>query len=101
MYAIRSYYVNVQRNSTVVDRAPLVLDGEDLETLSVSVDGRGLAASEFSVDGNRLVIAEVPDSFTLTTTVRIQPDKNTQLSGFYRSRDGYFTQCEPEGFRLV
>ena len=30
-----------------------------------------------------------------------RPDKNTQLSGLYRSRDGYFTQCEAEGFRRI
>ena len=33
--------------------------------------------------------------------MRIRPDKNTQLSGLYRSRDGYFTQCEPQGFRRI
>ena len=33
--------------------------------------------------------------------MRIQPDANTALSGFYRSRDGYFTQCEAQGFRRI
>jgi aminopeptidase N len=33
--------------------------------------------------------------------VRIQPDGNTRLSGMYRSKDGYFTQCEAQGFRRI
>ncbi len=33
--------------------------------------------------------------------VRIEPDSNTQLSGLYRSKDGYFTQCEAQGFRRI
>jgi aminopeptidase N len=37
----------------------------------------------------------------LQTTVTIKPDENTQLSGLYRSADGYFTQCEAEGFRRI
>ena len=37
----------------------------------------------------------------LETVVRIHPDQNTQLSGLYRSKDGYFTQCEAEGFRRI
>jgi aminopeptidase N len=33
--------------------------------------------------------------------VRIRPDENSQLMGLYTSRDGYFTQCEAEGFRRI
>ncbi len=77
---------------------PLVLDGEELETLSVAVDGEKVA---FSVTPNTLTVADVPDAFTLHTVVRIDPDANTGLSGLYRSRDGYFTQCEAQGFRRI
>ncbi|MCF8151792.1 MAG: aminopeptidase N, partial [Sulfuritalea sp.] len=45
--------------------------------------------------------AALPEAFTLDTCVRIEPDKNTQLSGLYRSKDGYFTQCEAQGFRRI
>jgi len=76
----------------------LVLDGDELETLSVAVDGQKVP---FSVTPNTLTIADVPDAFTLQTVVRIDPDKNTRLSGLYRSRDGYFTQCEAQGFRRI
>ncbi|QEL66432.1 aminopeptidase N [Oryzomicrobium terrae] len=80
---------------------PLVLDGEELETLEVAVDGQVLPASAYRIDAETLTIATVPARFTLRTKVRIQPDANTQLSGFYRSKDGYFTQCEAQGFRRI
>ena len=76
----------------------LVLDGESLETLSVSVDGHPWPALETPTS---LTLADLPDSFTLRTVVRIQPDQNTCLSGLYRSKDGYFTQCEAQGFRRI
>jgi len=76
----------------------LVLDGEDLETLSVAVNG---IDTPFSANATTLSVAEVPDQFTLRTVVRIDPDKNTRLSGLYRSKDGYFTQCEAQGFRRI
>ncbi|MDR1163353.1 MAG: aminopeptidase N [Candidatus Accumulibacter sp.] len=80
---------------------PLVLDGEELETLYVAIDGKELPGSAYRIDGDRLTVDGVPASFVLETRVRIRPDANTRLSGFYRSRDGYFTQCEPEGFRRI
>jgi hypothetical protein len=45
--------------------------------------------------------APLPDAFTLETLVRVEPDHNTQLSGLYKSKDGYFTQCEAQGFRRI
>ena len=86
------------RRNPALAAQPLVLDGDELETLSVAVDGRKVP---FSVTENTLTIADLPEAFTLHTVVRIQPDKNTRLSGFYRSRDGYFTQCEAQGFRRI
>ncbi len=90
-----------RRNPLGNGNPPLVLDGEDLETLAVDLDGQALPAGAYTQSEKQLVIHEAPEHFTLTTKVRIRPDKNTQLSGLYRSRDGYFTQCEPEGFRRI
>jgi aminopeptidase N len=81
--------------------APLVLHGENLELLSVAVDGRVLPASEFRVDDMQLVIAAVPDDFTLETVVRFDPWKNTRLEGLYATKNGLVTQCEAEGFRHI
>jgi len=81
---------------------PLLLNGEEVELESIAVDGRPLAASEYAIAGEQLtVLAELPEQFTLSTVSRIQPDNNTQLSGLYRSKDGYFTQCEAQGFRRI
>jgi aminopeptidase N len=84
-----------------VRKAPLVLDGEDLETLSVAVDGVALLPHDYAQTESTLTLANLPDTFTLQTVVSIEPDKNTRLSGLYRSKDGYFTQCEAQGFRRI
>jgi aminopeptidase N len=94
--------IALRRNPAARDpRAPLVLDGEELQLLAVALDGRSLAPAEYSLDGGRLCVPDVPDAFTLETAVRIEPRKNTQLMGLYASKDGYFTQCEAEGFRRI
>src|SRR5476649_2701913 len=49
---------------------PLVLDGEDLELVSVKIDGVALDSGEFHADERHLTIARVPDTFTLETVVR-------------------------------
>ena len=90
-----------QRNPAVAGDHPLVLDGEALETLSVSIDGQPLSAGAYGLDAEHLTLENLPERVTLETRVRIEPDRNTQLSGLYRSRDGYFTQCEPQGFRRI
>ncbi len=84
----------------------LVLNGEALALQALSLDGAALAHARYTVDDDGLTItgadsAPLPDAFTLETVVHIDPDANTQLSGLYRSRDGYFTQCEAEGFRRI
>jgi aminopeptidase N len=82
-------------------RAPLVLDGDEVQLESAAIDGRTLAATEYALDGAQLTIPSVPDAFTLDTVVRIEPRKNTKLMGLYASKDGFFTQCEAEGFRRI
>ncbi|MGE5769844.1 MAG: aminopeptidase N, partial [Betaproteobacteria bacterium] len=86
------------RRNPAIAAQPLVLDGDDLDTLSVAVDGRNVP---FMATAGTLTITDVPDAFTLQTVVRIRPETNTRLSGLYRSKDGYFTQCEPHGFRSI
>ena len=84
------------------DQRHLVLDGsEGLDTRSIALDGRTLTDNEYQIDRDRLSIYEVPDSFELTTTVRINPRDNTALEGLYKSGDMYCTQCEAQGFRNI
>src|SRR5258706_8640 len=82
-------------------KAPLELDGDELELVSVALDGGTLADGAFAVSGDHLEIPGVPDRFILETAVRIRPGQNTKLMGLYASKDGYFTQCEAEGFRRI
>ncbi|MBK1681621.1 aminopeptidase N [Rhodocyclus tenuis] len=94
----------LRRNPQAAADAPLVLDGEDLETLSVAVDGVELAAAQYTLTATTLTLAAdaaVGETCTLRTQVRTRPDENTRLSGLYRSADGYFTQCEAQGFRRI
>ena len=96
-----SAVLEIARNPAAAGDAPLVLDGDGLQLVSVAVDGRTLEAGEYSVDTEHLRITHPPASFRLTTVVRIHPEQNTQLMGLYASQDGYFTQCEAEGFRRI
>ena len=94
--------LSVARNPKAVDpEVPLVLDGEALQFVSAALDGRALPAAEFTVEENRLTIRSVPKRFTLETVSRIHPRKNTKLMGLYGSRDGFFSQCEAQGFRRI
>ena len=80
---------------------PLVLDGEQLSLEWVELDGARLEPSQYDVTDTQLVIASVPDRFSLRTSVVISPEENTSLEGFYRSQSAYCTQCEAEGFRKI
>ncbi len=92
----------MERNPRSPSRAgPLALDGDSLALESVAIDDRPLDAGSFTLDDDRLVIPEVPDRFVIGTVVRINPQENTRLMGLYASKDGYFTQCEAEGFRRI
>jgi len=81
--------------------APLVLMGEELETLSVAIDGEELPADRWNASDEELRIDDVPDAFTLRTKVRIHPESSTSLMGLYRSSGNFCTQCEAEGFRRI
>ncbi len=82
--------------------APLVMDGDELNVQGVWIDGRQLPASEAAMQPDFLVIPSPPQQpFTLRTVTHVDPVKNTQLSGLYRSGSAYCTQCEAEGFRRI
>ncbi|HKQ24334.1 MAG TPA: aminopeptidase N [Burkholderiales bacterium] len=80
---------------------PLELDGDELELLSVAIDGRPLESTAYALDAERLTIPGVPDRFKLETVVRIRPKQNSKLMGLFSSKDGFFSQCEAEGFRRI
>jgi aminopeptidase N len=87
--------LQVRRNS---GSGPLVLNGDELRLLSVSLNGR---RPGYERTAEALTIADVPDAFTLETLSRIEPQKNTKLEGLYATKNGFVTQCEAEGFRRI
>jgi aminopeptidase N len=94
--------LEIARNPGAADAgAPLVLDGEDIELVSVALDGRALAPGEYDLGEVSLAIATLPHRFTLETVSRIRPQNNTRLEGLYASSNGFFTQCEAQGFRRI
>jgi aminopeptidase N len=77
---------------------PLVLDGDELELVSVSVNGR---PARHEVTAETLTVHDVPDAFILETVTRIVPQQNTKLEGLYATKNGFVTQCEAQGFRRI
>ena len=93
---------SLRRNARAADpRAPLALDGEELELVSVALDGTLLRANAYAVTPERLTIAQVPEAFSLETVSRLLPQKNTRLEGLYATKNGFVTQCEADGFRRI
>ena len=81
--------------------APLRLEGEGMELVSLALDGRQMEAAEYAVDAAGLSLAKVPDAFELAVVTRIAPAANTKLEGLYQSSGIFCTQCEAEGFRRI
>ncbi len=81
--------------------APLVLDGEHLTLLGVTLDGNAVDASDYELTATTLTIARVPARFTLEVTTEIAPEQNTALEGLYLAKGIFCTQCEAEGFRRI
>jgi aminopeptidase N len=80
---------------------PLVLDGQSLELLSVSIDDDTLAPGDYTLTDSHLTLQPRAARFSLDTSVRIHPESNTALEGLYKSSGMFCTQCEAEGFRKI
>jgi aminopeptidase N len=82
--------------------APLSLDGDELNLVSVALDGRPIDPQGYKADPQRFLLPQPPrGAFTLTFETRLDPERNTKLMGLYRSSGVYTTQCEAEGFRRI
>jgi aminopeptidase N len=80
---------------------PLVLVGQQLELLSITIDGARLTDDEYVLENDSLTIHNVSDSFELVISTRTEPQNNTELEGLYKSGGMFCTQCEAEGFRRI
>ena len=90
------------RPNAQVPAAPLVLDGDGLNFVSLKIDGSDPGPDSYLVTPDQLTVPQPPNGpFTLEIETLVDPTANTQLSGLYRSSGTYCTQCEAEGFRRI
>ena len=82
---------------------PLVLQGHELEFVSLRINGE--AHRQFELTPETLTIHALPNEGKQAFVVEIicvcVPEKNTSLMGLYVSNGNFFTQCEAEGFRKI
>ncbi|WP_238068086.1 aminopeptidase N [Psychrobacter sp. Ps1] len=83
----------------------IVLFGESLELLTITMNGKALSTEDYQQEAGKLTIHNAPERATLDIQVRICPQTNTALEGLYMAGSGddtmFVTQCEPEGFRKI
>jgi aminopeptidase N len=85
----------------------LVLDGLELELLSIELNHKPLAISAYHQTDETLSVSlnntdiNADQTFSLKTQVKIQPQNNRSLEGLYTSGGKFCTQCEAEGFRKI
>lgn len=79
----------------------ICLQGEELVLKSICINGTSVDEKRYKLTEKSLEIYDVPSEFELETITWIVPEKNTSLSGLYRSNGNYCTQCEAEGFRKI
>jgi len=83
----------------------IVLFGESLELLTITMNGKTLSTEDYQQEAGKLTIYDAPERATLDIQVRICPQTNTALEGLYMAGSGddtmFVTQCEPEGFRKI
>lgn len=116
-YKIQSIYINFAlepestlvttkcnfiKNGNLKKKQPLILDGDDLELVSVAINGIDLTTKAFTATPKQLIINTPPQTpFTLEVVTKINPKNNLQLMGLYQSNNVFCTQCEAEGFRRI
>ncbi|MCS3456020.1 aminopeptidase N [Aeromonas sp. BIGb0405] len=77
----------------------LILDGENLHLVSISIDG--VTCEQYELTDNQLRLSNLPAECVLTIVTDLDAAANTALEGLYKSGDAYCTQCEAEGFRRI
>lgn len=93
--------LEIEQNSINPSADTLVLHGEQLSLLALSIDGKLLSTDQYTIGEESLTIPVTAKKFSLQTIVEIDPANNTALEGLYFSSGNYCTQCEAEGFRKI
>lgn len=91
----------IRKTENFYENAPLVLNGENLELISVTLNEIPIEKEGYSLDDNLLTLRDINDKDVLKIKVKIFPHLNTELEGLYLSKGLLCTQNEPEGFRKI
>jgi aminopeptidase N len=79
----------------------LVLDGEQLTLISISINDKQLSKEQYTLTEQGLAVTTNENNFRLTIITQINPVDNTSLEGLFKSGNAFCTQCEAEGFRRI
>lgn len=94
--------LSLKQNESAVSGVPLVLHGEHLKLLSVTLDGAAVGADAYEVTDTLLTVPMgEAETSTLVIETEISPEANSALNGLYMSDGLFCTQCEAEGFRRI
>ncbi|WP_426370495.1 aminopeptidase N [Pseudocolwellia sp. HL-MZ7] len=91
--------MSITRTSDEVE--PLILQGEELELVSITVNGQALPTESYVQTATQLEINVAETDFELVIETQVNPVKNTSLEGLFKSGGAFCTQCEAEGFRRI
>lgn len=103
-FDLNEHKTRVTSTMTITPRegapSPLVLNGEELKLISVSIDEKVLPGDEYQVDDSFLTLH--PDrACTVEIVTEIDPANNSRLEGLYQSGGNFCTQNEAVGFRRI
>lgn len=96
----------VKSTLTVTPRADahstdLVLNGEELQFVSVAVDGVSVPSAGYRITDKTLTLHNIVHQCKVQIVNRFSPARNKALSGIYMSHGAFMSQCEAEGFRRI
>ena len=90
----------LNKNNNETDKI-FVLDGQNLELISVKINGAVISAADYTCDEETLILSPVAETFEVEIKTQINPENNNALEGLYLSSGMFCTQCEAQGFRRI
>lgn len=97
----KSLVTSTSRIHKLSSNCPLVLNGESLKLINISIDGTSLDIKQYSEKDGLLTVFDVPTTFELKIVTELEPQNNSSLSGLYKSNGIFTTQCEAQDFRQI
>ena len=84
----------------------LILNGNQLKTIKFQIIYlfKDHITSIYLKPKDEMIYLKTPkncEKIIIKSTVKIFPEKNSSLEGFYETKKIYSTQCEPQGFRKI